>query len=250
MILLDKFIKIEEELNITIGAFDAIHKGHLKIINKLSSFKEKNLVLSFFPPPFIFFKREPNVLFLPEEKKEILSNYKINYLLLVPFNEKIKELEPYEFIDLLLTYLKIKRILVGENFKFGKDRKGDVNFLKKICKEKEIELIIVNEEKYDGEKISSSKIRKLIQKGEIEKANQFLTYPYFIKFENNNLSVDKLKLIPPDGQYLTKINNKYIKIEISDKKILINNLRENITELYFLKKLWWDKGVRHQSLLL
>ncbi|HQO99390.1 MAG TPA: hypothetical protein PL042_02095 [Caldisericia bacterium] len=237
MILLDKFIKIEEELNITIGAFDAIHKGHLKIINKLSSFKEKNLVLSFFPPPFIFFKREPNVLFLPEEKKEILSNYKINYLLLVPFNEKIKELEPYEFIDLLLTYLKIKRILVGENFKFGKDRKGDVNFLKKICKEKEIELIIVNEEKYDGEKISSSKIRKLIQKGEIEKANQFLTYPYFIKFENNNLSVDKLKLIPPDGQYLTKINNKYIKIEISDKKILINNLRENITELYFLKKL-------------
>ncbi|HOC53185.1 MAG TPA: hypothetical protein PKJ39_05605 [Caldisericia bacterium] len=237
MILLDKFIKIEEELNITIGAFDAIHKGHLKIINKLSSFKEKNLVLSFFPPPFIFFKREPNVLFLPEEKKEILSNYKINYLLLVPFNEKIKELEPYEFIDLLLTYLKIKRILVGENFKFGKDRKGNVNFLKKICKEKEIELIIVNEEKYDGEKISSSKIRKLIQKGEIEKANQFLTYPYFIKFENNNLSVDKLKLIPPDGQYLTKINNKYIKIEISDKKILINNLRENITELYFLKKL-------------
>ncbi|HPB34366.1 MAG TPA: hypothetical protein PLW61_06350 [Caldisericia bacterium] len=193
--------------------------------------------MSFFPPPFIFFKREPNVLFLPEEKKEILSNYKINYLLLVPFNEKIKELEPYEFIDLLLTYLKIKRILVGENFKFGKDRKGNVNFLKKICKEKEIELIIVNEEKYDGEKISSSKIRKLIQKGEIEKANQFLTYPYFIKFENNNLSVDKLKLIPPDGQYLTKINNKYIKIEISDKKILINNLRENITELYFLKKL-------------
>ena len=237
MILLDKFIKIEEELNITIGSFDAIHKGHLKIINKLNSFEEKSLVLSFFPPPFIFFKKESNVLFLPEEKKEILSNYKIDYLLSIPFDEKIKKLEPYEFIELLLNYLKIKRILVGENFKFGKDRKGNVTILKKICKEKEIELIIINEEKFDGEKISSSKIRKLIQKGEIERANQFLTYPYFIKFLDNKLSIEKLKLIPPDGQYLTKINNKEIKIEIINKQIFIDNFKENITELYFLKKI-------------
>jgi len=237
MILLDKFIKIEEELNITIGSFDAIHKGHLKIINKLNSFEEKSLVLSFFPPPFIFFKKESNVLFLPEEKKEILSNYKIDYLLSIPFDEKIKKLEPYEFIELLLNYLKIKRILVGENFKFGKDRKGNVTILKKICKEKEIELIIINEEKFDGEKISSSKIRKLIQEGEIEKANQFLTYPYFIKFSDNSLFIDQLKLIPPDGQYLVKNNNKEFEIEISNKKILIDNLKENLAELYFLKKL-------------
>ncbi len=237
MILLDKFIKIEEELNITIGSFDAIHKGHLKIINKLNSFEEKSLVLSFFPPPFIFFKKESNVLFLPEEKKEILSNYKIDYLLSIPFDEKIKKLEPYEFIELLLNYLKIKRILVGENFKFGKDRKGNVAILKKICKEKEIELVVVNEEKFDGEKISSSKIRKLIQEGEIEKANQFLTYPYFIKFSDNSLFIDQLKLIPPDGQYLVKNNNKEFEIEISNKKILIDNLKENLAELYFLKKL-------------
>jgi len=237
MILLDKFIKIEEELNITIGSFDAIHKGHLKIINKLNSFEEKSLVLSFFPPPFIFFKKESNVLFLPEEKKEILSNYKIDYLLSIPFDEKIKKLEPYEFIELLLNYLKIKRILVGENFKFGKDRKGNVTILKKICKEKEVELVVVNEEKFDGEKISSSKIRKLIQEGEIEKANQFLTYPYFIKFSDNSLFIDQLKLIPPDGQYLVKNNNKEFEIEISNKKILIDNLKENLAELYFLKKL-------------
>ncbi len=237
MILLDKFIKIEEELNITIGSFDAIHKGHLKIINKLNSFEEKSLVLSFFPPPFIFFKKESSVLFLPEEKKEILSNYKIDYLLSIPFDEKIKKLEPYEFIELLLNYLKIKRILVGENFKFGKDRKGNVAILKKICKEKEIELVVVNEEKFDGEKISSSKIRKLIQEGEIEKANQFLTYPYFIKFSDNSLFIDQLKLIPPDGQYLVKNNNKEFEIEISNKKILIDNLKENLAELYFLKKL-------------
>ncbi|MGB9750125.1 MAG: hypothetical protein ACPLWB_04730 [Caldisericia bacterium] len=235
MILLDKFTNIQDELNITIGTFDAIHKGHLKIINKLTSFKEKNLVLSFFPPPFIFFKKESKVLFLPEEKKEILSNYKINFLLSIPFDENIKELEPNEFIELLLNYLKIKRILVGKNFKFGKDRKGNVEFLKRISNEKNIELIVIEEEKFDGEKISSSKIRKLIQKGEIKKANQFLTYPYFIKLENN-LSINQLKLIPPDGKYLVKFNDNETEVEILNQKIFINNFQENAVILYFIKK--------------
>jgi len=235
MILLDKFIEIKDELNITIGTFDAIHKGHLKIINKLTSFKEKSLILSFFPPPFLFFRRESKVLFLSEEKAKILSNYKIDFLLSIPFDENIKELEPKEFIELILKYLKIKRILVGKNFKFGKDRKGNVEFLKKILKEKNIELIIIEEEKFDGEKISSSKIRNLIQKGEIEKANQFLTYPYFITLENN-LSISHLKLIPPDGEYLVKFNDNETKVKIINQKICINNFQESPLKLYFIKK--------------
>lgn len=235
MILLDKFIEIKDELNITIGTFDAIHKGHLKIINKLTSFKEKSLILSFFPPPFLFFRRELKVLFLPEEKAKILSNYKIDFLLSIPFDENIKELEPKEFIELILKYLKIKRILVGKNFKFGKDRKGNVEFLKKILKEKNIELIIIEEEKFDGEKISSSKIRNLIQKGEIEKANQFLTYPYFITLENN-LSISHLKLIPPDDEYLVKFNDNETKVKIINQKICINNFQESPLKLYFIKK--------------
>jgi riboflavin kinase/FMN adenylyltransferase len=238
MILLDKFSEIKDELNITIGTFDAIHKGHLKIINKLISFNEKKVVLSFFPPPFIYFKKESKVLFLPEEKLEILSKYNIDYLFSIPFNDYIKDLKPDEFINLLTKYLNIKRIIVGKNFKFGKDRKGDTEILKEICDEKGIDLIIIEEEKFDGEKISSSKIRKLIEKGEIEKANQFLTYPYFIKtkFKNNELIINKLKLLPPDGKYLTKINNKEIQIEILNQKILLNTLQENFDNIYFIKK--------------
>ena len=239
MILLDKFIKIEEELNITIGSFDAIHKGHLKIINKLNSFEEKSLVLSFFPPPFIFFKKESNVLFLPEEKKEILSNYKIDYLLSIPFDEKIKKLEPYEFIELLLNYLKIKRILVGENFKFGKDRKGNVTILKKICKEKEIELIIINEEKFDGEKISSSKIRKLLKDGDIEKVNSLLTYPFFITLELNNeqVEIDKLKILPKDGLYIGRVDGREVKFEIIKRKIVLKNIKKSSISLEFINKI-------------
>lgn len=239
MILLDKFTEIKDELNITIGTFDAIHKGHLKIINKLISFNENKLVLSFFPPPFIYFKKESKVLFLPEEKLEILSKYNIDYLFSIPFDDYIKGLKPDEFIDLLLRYFNIKRIIVGKNFKFGKNRNGDTEILKKLCDEKSIDLIIIEEEKFDGEKISSSKIRKLIEKGEIEKVNQFLTYPYFIKikFENDELIINKLKLIPPDGKYLTKINNKEVKIEIINQKISLNRLKENFDNIYFLKKI-------------
>ncbi|MGQ9845634.1 MAG: hypothetical protein ACUVQN_05455, partial [Caldisericia bacterium] len=189
MILFEKFTKIEDELSITIGTFDCIHKGHLKIINKLNLFNEKKLILSFFPPPFIYFKKESKVLYLPKEKLDILSKYNIDYLLSIPFNSHIKNLEPKEFIDFLLKYLNVKRIVVGKNFKFGNERKGDINLLKKLCEDKKIELVILEEEKFDGEKISSSKIRKLIKNGEIEKANQFLTTPFFIKFLNNNHSL-------------------------------------------------------------
>lgn len=237
MILFEKFTKIEDELSITIGTFDCIHKGHLKIINELNLFNEKKLILSFFPPPFIYFKKELKVLYLPKEKLDILSKYNIDYLLSIPFNSHIKNLEPKEFIDFLLKYLNLKRIVVGKNFKFGKERKGDINLLKKICEDKKIELVILEEEKFDGEKISSSKIRKLIKNGEIEKANQFLTTQFFIKFLNNNFSINPLKLIPPDGNYLVKLNDKNIEINISNQKININKIDEDINNLYFIKKL-------------
>lgn len=237
MIIFEKFTKIEDELSITIGTFDGIHIGHLKIINKLNSFNEKKLILSFFPPPFIYFKKESKVLYLPKEKIDILSKYNIDYLLSVPFNSQIKNLEPKEFIDFLIKYLNVKRIVVGKNFKFGKERKGDINLLKKLCEDKKIELIILEEEKFDGEKISSSKIRKLIKNGEIENANQFLTTQFFIKFLNNNFSINPLKLIPPDGNYLVKLNDKNIEINISNQKININKIDEDINNLYFIKKL-------------
>lgn len=237
MILFEKFTKIEDELSITIGTFDCIHKGHLKIINKLNSFNEKKLILSFFPPPFIYFKKESKVLYLPKEKLDILSKYNIDYLISIPFNNQIKNLGPNEFTDFFLKYLNVKRIVVGKNFKFGKERKGDINLLKKLCEDKKIELIILEEEKFDGEKISSSKIRKLIKNGEIEKANQFLTTPFFIKILNNNISVHPLKLIPPDGNYLVKFNDKNLEINISNQKININKIDKNINNLYFIKKL-------------
>lgn len=237
MILFEKFTKIEDELSITIGTFDCIHKGHLKIINKLNLFNEKKLILSFFPPPFIYFKKESKVLYLPKEKLDILSKYNIDYLLSIPFNSHIKNLEPKEFIDFLLKYLNLKRIVVGKNFKFGKERKGDISLLKKLCEDEKIELVILEEEKFDGEKISSSKIRKLIKNGEIEKANQFLTIPFYIKFLNNNHSLNPLKLIPPDGNYLVKFNDKNIEINISNQKININKFDEITNNLYFIKKL-------------
>lgn len=237
MILFDKLIKIKDEMNITIGTFDAIHKGHLKIINKLLTFKEKSLVLSFFPPPFIYFKKESKVLFTQEEKAEILSNLNIDYLLIIPFNEEIKNLKPIDFINLLFKYLKIKRVVLGKNFKFGKNREGDVIFLEKIAKEKRFELIVIEEEKYDGEKISSSKIRKLIKNGEIDKANRFLTHPYFIKFKNDSLFVNNFKLLPPDGKYLVEIEGKENEIEVLNKKILISNAKENIKKITFIKKI-------------
>lgn len=239
MILINNFKEIKEEVNITIGTFDAIHRGHLKIINKLKNFKEKSLVLSFFPPPFIYFKRESHVLFLPNEKKDIFSNLMIDYLLILSFDEKISQVNPLDFLNLLKKFINFKRVVVGKKFRFGKDRKGDYDFLKKISKDLNFELITIDEENIGNEKISSSKIRKLVREGEIEKANELLITPFFININNYNreILIDPLKLIPPNGYYFGKIDGEILKFEIKNRKIILPDLNYKSFKLEFIKKI-------------
>ncbi|MCX8095014.1 MAG: FAD synthetase family protein [Caldisericia bacterium] len=218
---------LKEPIALSIGTYDAIHLGHLEIIKKMKEKSLKTCIISFYPPPFIFFGIEKNVLFTQEEKIKIFEELELDFLFIINFDEKIKNLKSEDFIKILTSNLNIKYLIVGKNFRFGKDKDGDKEKLDKFSKKYNFILELIEEKKIGKEKISSSKIRHLIRIGDIDSANKILykNYFVFIKNKNDKLEVDSLKLLPPDGNYKVKINKKDMILEIKNRKLI---LKENV----------------------
>ena len=175
-------INIDEKLCLTIGNFDGIHKGHREIIkNLIQQTKTSNLksaILSFTPHPKIYFNKQKNFMINSQsKKKEILNDLGLDYLIDLNFNDKFTQLSHNEFEDkILLEKLNSKRILIGKDFQYGNQRKGNIETLKIFCEKNKIELeeigLILND--YNSNKISSSEIRENLKAGKIELANKDL----------------------------------------------------------------------------
>lgn len=237
-----EIIKLNFPISLSIGTYDAIHLGHMEIINKMKSYNLKTAIISFYPPPFIYFGNEKSVLFTLEEKISIFEELGIDYLFILNFDEKIRNLTSDDFIKILNSNLKISNLIVGSSFKFGKDKEGDKEKLINLSKIYKFNLELIEEKKFNGEKISSSKLRNLIRNGEIEFANKFLFKNYFIflKIEGGKISIDPLKLLPNDGKYEVKIEGEDFKkfVEIRDRKIILSDLPPfNKFKIEFLRKI-------------
>jgi len=207
---------------VAIGNFDGVHLGHQKILDHLNSIAKKkhldSVVLTFSPHPEAFFRRDRFFLIQPpEEKLNMISRFHVDLSVVIPFDKTFSTLSPTRFVeDILLDSLHSRFIVVGRNFKFGKNRKGDVKLLRKIAQQHNISLHSVPQVSLNGEIISSSKIRQLLRRGKIEKANRFLGHPYkitgkvikgfsrgrHIGFPTANLSPDND--IIPSGVFITE----------------------------------------------
>ena len=175
-------INIDEKLCLTIGNFDGIHKGHREIIkNLIQQTKKSNLksaILSFTPHPKIYFNKQKNFMINSQsKKKEILKDLGLDYLIDLNFNDKFTQLSHNEFEDkILLEKLNSKRILIGKDFQYGNQRKGNIDTLKIFCENNKIELeeigLILND--HNSNKISSSAIRENLKSGKFELANKDL----------------------------------------------------------------------------
>lgn len=181
-------LNIQEELFLTIGNFDGIHRGHQQILNNLTTnskiSKTKSAILSFNPHPKIFFNNEKNFLINSKEKKiSILKNLNIDYLIDLKFDNELTQLSFSEFEQsILLNKLNIKRLFLGKDFRYGNQRKGNLETLRSLCNANNIkleELELLNDNSSD-EKISSSKVRQFLKNGEIEKANEYLIEKFSI----------------------------------------------------------------------
>ena len=173
---------------IAIGNFDGIHLGHQKVLKQAKQKAKINKIplglISFEPMPVMFFnqKIKNHRINSLEQKKKQLKILKLNFILLIKFNKKFSFISAEKFIKkIIFEKLRSKYVFVSKNFKFGKNRKGNINTLKKFQSTYGYRTIITPPFKKANKIISSTLIRKKIQLGKITEANKFLNRPWSIE---------------------------------------------------------------------
>jgi riboflavin kinase/FMN adenylyltransferase len=173
---------------ITIGNFDGLHLGHQKILlaamNKAEEIKGTSMVVTFDPHPMKVLapEREVKLLTTPKERERLLDAIGIKVLLCINFNKEFSMLQPDDFIeDVLVKKLGAKAVIVGQNYAFGKGRKGTTELLRRRGRKYGFSVKVVRHAKVNGEIVSSSKIRSLLLKGAVSEASTFLGRAYSIE---------------------------------------------------------------------
>jgi len=213
-----------EEIILTIGFYDGVHRGHQKIIEKLT--KEAKLIgaktslVTFDPSPFQFFSHHPlSLLTTWEEKKEILKKMGIDLIIFLPFTKRVASLSPYSFIKKISQGFQIRKNIVGEDFVFGRNQQGNVFWLKEKQNEFGYKLEVVPLLKIEGKKISSSLLRMWLREGKIREVTEWLTRPptiigkvvkgkkrgYLLGYPTANLKPHPAKLLPALGVYAGRV---------------------------------------------
>lgn len=169
--------------SLAIGNFDGVHKGHQKVFKHARKTKLKFGILTFSPLPIMFFnKKIKNYRLASEEEKfRLLKKFSADFVIKIKFNKNFSKITAENFIKNII-YRKInpKRIFVSNNFRFGNKRKGNVNLLKRSEKKYDYKLFKIRSHKYKKKIVSSTKIRKLLQKGNIDLANKLLSRTWFV----------------------------------------------------------------------
>jgi riboflavin kinase/FMN adenylyltransferase len=213
---------------LTTGTFDGVHLGHKKIIEKVIQAAKKingeSVLLTFFPHPRMVLYPEGNDLKLLntiEEKMELLQQSGADHLIIHPFSVDFSRITSLDFVrDILVKKLNTKKLVIGYDHHFGKNREGTFEHLKEYGPLYGFEVEEIPAQEIQQINISSTKIRNSLLIGEIQAANQFLGYHYFLNgtvvegsqigrqmgFPTANIEVDEdYKLIPANGVYAVKI---------------------------------------------
>lgn len=208
---------------ITLGKFDGLHLGHQQLLDLVMSYKKQGFTAIMFSfllhPANLLSEREFELIYTEQEKITRLKRAGIDVLVSYPFTEATRTMEPEVFIrDILVGQLDAKIIVVGNDFHFGINRKGDVAFLKKYEERYGYKVIGCEKTKWKNEVVSSSIIRKALKDGDMNKANSMLGQAYSIRGEvvhgrklgrtigmpTTNLIPPSNKLLPPCGVYSSK----------------------------------------------
>lgn len=219
---------------LTLGTFDGVHIGHKKILERLTQNTEngkyESLVLTFFPHPRMVLQEKSEIKLLNtiSEKSKLLEKSGIENLVIHPFNESFSRLTAEEFVhSILVNQFHIQKIIIGHDHRFGRNRTANIDNLIAFGAEYGFEVEQISAQEIQDVSVSSTKIRKALQDGNMNLANEYLGYAYFltgevvkgkqlgrtIGFPTANIQIEEdYKLIPKNGVYVVKttINQKEI----------------------------------------
>ncbi|GAB2763560.1 bifunctional riboflavin kinase/FAD synthetase [Salinimicrobium soli] len=211
---------------VTIGTFDGVHVGHQKIIERLvNTAKMSNLesaILTFFPHPRMVLQKDADIKLINtiDERREILEKSGVDHLIIHPFTQQFSRLTAREFVrDILVNKLRAKKIIIGYDHRFGRNRTADIHDLRKFGIEYGFDVEEISKQDIEEVAVSSTKIRKALLEGQVEKANRYLSYPFALagtvvegrglgkefNYPTANLEVkEEYKLIPKNGVYVVR----------------------------------------------
>ena len=213
---------------VTIGTFDGVHLGHQKIIKRLVDLKKKQggetILFTFDPHPRkVLFPEQTDLKLITttKEKCELLQHFGIDNVLVFPFTKAFSRMHATDYIsDIIVKGLKTKSLVIGYDHRFGSNREGNIVTLKELSKTYNFAVEEIPAEEINSLNISSTRIRKAIEDGDIQTANEFLGYSFFITgivvkgkqlgrtigYPTANISIaDKDKLIPKMGVYAVNV---------------------------------------------
>ncbi|WP_457755487.1 bifunctional riboflavin kinase/FAD synthetase [Thermodesulfatator indicus] len=207
----------------TIGNFDGVHLGHQALfretVKRARANNGKAIAITFHPHPLQVLRPEKAIKLICtlEQKIKLIEKAELDYLLLLEFTPELASLEPEEFAyEIFVKGLGIKELVVGYDYRFGKKRRGDTEFLKVIGRRYGFEVTVIPPQKIDGLTISSTLIRQLINDGDVALAAKLLGRYYkicgrvipgrgrgqkLLGFPTANLKLSREKLLPKKGVY-------------------------------------------------
>lgn len=213
---------------LTIGTFDGVHVGHQKIIDQLNREAEaiggESVLFTFYPHPRMVLYPDSHGLKLIQtqaEKIDKLRRFGLKNVIVHPFTKEFSRLTALEFVrDYLVNRLHVKKLVIGYDHQFGKNREGSISFLRDVCETYGFQVIEIPAQEINDVNVSSTKIRHAIQEGELDLVKHYLGEPFELNgrvirgnalgrqigFPTANIDVESsLKLLPKTGVYAVNV---------------------------------------------
>lgn len=215
---------------VTFGKFDGLHLGHQKLVERVLELKKKNnivgIVCAFDMRPLWYAKQMHMERLMTGRERYHHLDKEMDYLVECPFTEKFRSMTARDFIcNVICGVFHAEYVVVGADFKFGRDQGGDIHTLEQYAKEYGYKLVVIEKERYNGNIISSTYIRDVLKEGNVRLTNYLLGYPFEVNgrvehgrrlgrtlgFPTMNVAWPEYKLVPPRGVYVSEITVDGIK---------------------------------------